>query len=105
MAASKDSVINDVKRYIEVLKEKGIPVERALLFGSWAKGVAQEESDVDVALISSFFSGDRFMDRRRIVPLRRGINVNIEPLPFTPQDFADGGILVEEIKRHGEEIR
>ncbi len=105
MAASKDSVINDVKRYIEVLEAKGIPVQRALLFGSWAKGVAQKESDVDVALISSFFSGDRFSDRRIIVPLRRGINANIEPLPFTPQDFADGGILVEEIMGHGEEIR
>ncbi len=104
MERTKDSVVNDVKRYIELLKAKGIPVQRALLFGSWAKGVAKEDSDVDVALISSFFSGDRFLDRRIIVPLRRGINVNIEPFPFTPQDFADGGILVEEITQHGEEI-
>lgn len=104
MAASKKSVINDVKRYIEVLKANGIPVQRTLLFGSWTSGNVRDESDIDVALISNIFSGDRFADRRKIVPLRRGINFNIEPMPFTPQDFADGGILVEEIRRHGEEI-
>lgn len=104
MAASKDTIVNDVKRYIEALKANGIPVQKALLFGSWARGDVREESDVDVALISSIFSGDRFADRRKIVPLRRGINSNIEPIPFTPQDFAEGGILVEEIVRFAEEI-
>ncbi|MBN2060018.1 MAG: nucleotidyltransferase domain-containing protein, partial [Deltaproteobacteria bacterium] len=41
-----------------------------MLFGSWAKGAEHEESDVDVALISDVFTGDRFQDRRKIVPLR-----------------------------------
>ncbi|OQY98067.1 MAG: hypothetical protein B6D35_13195 [Candidatus Brocadia sp. UTAMX2] len=41
------------------------------------------------------FSGDRFEDRRRIVPLRRNIDNRIEPLPFRPEDFYDGGMLAE----------
>jgi predicted nucleotidyltransferase len=97
-------VIQDIKKYIMVLRDNGILVERALLFGSWAKGTAREDSDVDVALISSFFTGDRFMDRRKIVPLRRKINNNIEPMPFSPEDFISGGVLVDEIRRYGEEI-
>jgi len=104
MAYEKSSVIQDVKKYIVVLRENGIPVEKVLLFGSWARGTAKEDSDVDIALISSFFTGDRFMDRRKIVPFRRKINNNIEPMPFNPQDFAAGGVLVDEIRRYGEEI-
>ena len=104
MASSKDSIIKDVKRYIAELESNGIPVQKAMLFGSWAKGSASMESDVDVAVISSAFSGDRFQDRRRIIPLRRKINNNIEPLPFDPETFTMGGNLVDEIIRHGEDI-
>jgi len=68
-------------------------IQKALLFGSWSRGSAGEESDVDVALISTVFTGDRFLDRRKIVPM-----------PFTPQTFDMGGNLVDEIIRHGEEI-
>ena len=104
MDASKNAVIRDVRRYIAELRKNGIPVQRAMLFGSWARGSAGEESDVDVALISSVFSGDRFQDRRKIVPLRRKINNRIEPMPFNPQTFEMGGNLVDGIIRHGEEI-
>jgi predicted nucleotidyltransferase len=83
------------------LEEQGIHVDAAILFGSFAKGTAREESDIDVALISEAFSGDRFDDRRRIVPLRRAIDSRLEPMPFRPEGFAGGGNLVDEIKRDG----
>lgn len=103
MAHEKDSVIRDVKKYIDVLRANGISVDRTLLFGSWARGTAREESDVVVALVSSVFTGDRFMDRHKIVPFRREINTSIEPMAFRPEDFAAGGILVQEIRQYGEE--
>lgn len=102
--ASKDAIVRDVKRYIDALKKNGFPIQRAMLFGSWARGTANDESDVDVALISDAFTGDRFQDRRKIVPLRRIINSRIEPIPFDPRSFADGGILVDEILKYGEDI-
>jgi hypothetical protein len=46
-------------------------------------------------------SGDRFDDRRRIVPLRRSIDTRIEPIPFRPEQFANGGNLIDEIKKTG----
>ena len=104
MAASKESIIRDVRRYIAELRKNGIPVQRAMLFGSWARGAGREESDVDVALISNVFTGDRFQDRRKIIPLRRKINNRIEPMPFDPRTFDRGGNLVDEIIKHGEEI-
>ncbi len=74
------------------------------LFGSALRDELKSESDIDIALISDAFTGDRFEDRRRIVPLRRRIDSRIEPIPFRPEDFNDGGMLVEEIKSTGKRI-
>ena len=104
MAFSKSSIINLIKEYILRLKENNISVEKVLLFGSIMKGTSREDSDIDIAVISSSFKGDRYSDRRLIVPLRRGIDSRIDPIPFTPEDYEQGGILIDEIKSTGQEI-
>jgi predicted nucleotidyltransferase len=104
MATSKDQIIRDIKNYVEELNRHGINVQKTYLFGSWVRGGVREDSDIDVALISESFSGDRFYDRRKIVPFRRKININIEPMPFNRETFFTDGNLAEEIRRHGEEI-
>lgn len=101
MAIETDSLIDIVKRYITELEKNQIHIQEAIVFGSHAKGIAKPESDIDIALISDDFTGDRFEDRRKIVPLRRKIDSRIEPIPFKPEDFNNGGTLVEEIKRTG----
>jgi uncharacterized protein len=101
MARKADPVFSLVKRYIAELEKNKIPIKKAILFGSYARGKAKMESDIDVALVSEVFSGDRFEDRRKIIPLRREIDNRIEPIPFRPEDFENGGILVEEIKKTG----
>jgi predicted nucleotidyltransferase len=100
-AAQTSSIKKSIKNYIEELRNHGIPVNEIILFGSCVRGGAKEESDIDVAIVSEAFSGDRFEDRRRIVPLRRGIDSRIEPIPLTPAAFAAGGNLIDEIKRTG----
>lgn len=94
-----------VKKYLEELERNNIPVQEAIIFGSYAKGGPREESDIDIALISEAFTGDRFEDRRRIVPLRRKIDSRLEPIPFRPEDFSKGGNLIDEIKRTGKVIK
>ena len=102
MAARTDPKITDVvKKYIDELEKNRIHILEAVIFGSHARGKARDESDIDVALVSEAFTGDRFEDRRKIVPLRRKIDSRIEPIPFKPEDFSNGGALVEEIKRTG----
>lgn len=105
MVSTADSVIDIVKRYIQELKKNNIPIQKAIIFGSYAKGHPKEESDIDVALISPAFTGDRFEDRRRIVPLRRRIDTRIEPIPFRPEDFYKGGNFVDEIKKTGKAVK
>ena len=104
MASSKSSAINLIKKYILRLKTNNISVEKVLLFGSYIKETSSEDSDIDIAVISSAFKGDRYLDRRLIVPLRRGIDSRLEPIPFTSDDYEKGGVLIDEIKSTGQEI-
>jgi len=104
MPATADSVIEIAKKYIDELQRHNIHVWEAILFGSYAKGNVNEESDIDIAIISDAFTGDRFEDRRKIVPFRREIDSRIEPMPFRPESFSDGGNLADEIKRTGIKI-
>jgi len=101
MVIERDSVMKIVERYIEELEKNQIFISEAFIFGSHAKGRAKPESDIDLALISDSFTGDRFEDRRRIIPLRRKIDSRIEPIPFKPEDFNNGGTMAEEIKKTG----
>lgn len=101
MLDKTSSIMEAVRAYIDELGKNQIIISEAILFGSYAKGTAKPDSDIDIALISPAFIGDRFEDRRNIVPLRRKINNNIEPIPFRPEDFEEGGVLVEEIKKTG----
>ncbi len=104
MAVKTDSAIKLIRRYIKELKKNNIPIQKAFIFGSYAKGSPNEESDIDIALVSTAFTGDRFEDRRKIVPFRRKIDSRIEPMPFRPEDFQKGGVLIDEIKKTGKEI-
>ena len=101
MAVETDQIMPLVQRYLQELRAHGIRVRRAFLFGSHARREARSDSDIDLAVVSDDFTGDRFADRRRIVPLRRAIDSRIEPIPFDLRTFSRGGILVDEIKRTG----
>jgi len=104
MASAADSVRKLVIDYVDRLKENNIPIQKVVLFGSYARGTPGKDSDIDVALVSASFQGDRYEDRRRIVPFRRGLDCRIEPIPITPADFEAGGILIDEIKKTGQII-
>jgi len=104
MASTKSAVIDLIKKYITRLNQNNISVQKVLLFGSYMKGTPREDSDIDIAVIASTFQGNRYSDRRVIVPFRRGIDSRIEQIPFTPEEFAAGGMLIDEIKNTGKEI-
>jgi len=57
MAEIKELIVGKVRRFVEKLRDEGINVESAYLFGSFAKGGESKWSDIDVAIISSDISG------------------------------------------------
>ncbi len=100
MAAIPIDIINNIKKYIHALEERGFPISLAYLFGSYAHGNWNEWSDIDLAIISEQFEGNRFLDKEKIREIHRAIDLRISPLPFTPEDF-ENSILYDEIANHG----
>lgn len=101
--AQKNDLKNAKKKaisFINLIRTNGIPIKSAFIFGSYAKGKARQDSDLDICLISSKFS-DRFNDRLSLMRLRREIDFSIEPHPFHPKNFIDEDPLVWEIKKTG----
>ncbi len=66
MAEIPDKAKLIIDRFLSELAEDGIGIEQAILFGSYAQGTFDEWSDIDLALVSSTFEGDRFRDREKI---------------------------------------
>ena len=104
MDAEKVLVIKKIRKYLDELEKHNITVEKIYLYGSYARGNYREFSDIDLALVSKDFEGRWFVDRDRIVPLRRNIDVRIEPMPYRPEDFTDSDPLAVEVMATGEEI-
>jgi predicted nucleotidyltransferase len=50
---SQREVINIVRNYLDVLKQAGINIDKAFLYGSYARNEANAESDIDLLLVSS----------------------------------------------------
>ncbi len=92
-----------VEKYINAVNEK-FSLEKAYLFGSYANGTADEDSDIDIALVSSAFSGNSFSDNVEVGVLTWGINTKIEAVAFRPEDFNDDNLLAFEILATGRQL-
>lgn len=90
-----------VNKFIDKVKENGITISSAYLFGSYAQGKGSKWSDIDVAIISPRMSYDRLDERIRLMKLSVTVDSRIEPVPFRPDTFVDEDPLAWEIKRKG----
>ena len=97
MAKKADKRIEQtIKSYIEQLENIGVHVQQAILFGSYATGKYDEWSDIDLAIVSDDFAGNRFNDRNKIRKVTLQVNSDISPIPFRPEDFNDSNYFVLE---------
>jgi len=105
MAQKTDREIEKtVMDYIEQLESIGIHVQQAILFGSYARGKYDQWSDIDLAIVSRDFVGDRFEDRNKIRKITLKVNSDISPMPFRPEDFNASDYFVREILETGIKI-
>ncbi|MDR2043637.1 MAG: nucleotidyltransferase domain-containing protein [Clostridium sp.] len=70
------TVINTVSKYADVVTKQFSPA--AMLLGSYAKSEANDESDMDVAVVFNGFSGDWLKASSLLWRMRRGISYDIE---------------------------
>jgi len=100
----REDIILIAKKYLELVKDSNFPmqIDKAYLFGSYAKGSPQKDSDIDIAFIVNKWVGNY---EEAIVPiwrLRKSIDFRIEPhIVVKDEDYAG---FLPEIQRTGIEI-
>jgi predicted nucleotidyltransferase len=80
--------------------EKLLKPQAIVLFGSYAKGTANDNSDIDIAVILDGFSGDYLETSKQLYKLRRDISADIEPVLLDASNDISG--FVAEVLRTGE---
>ena len=99
----KDKVKKIVNEYLDNLKENNICFEKAYLFGSYAKNAANENSDIDIALVFNSVN-EKYKLLFKLMKLRRSIDLRIEPHPIELKDFNFNNPFTNEILKYGIEI-
>ncbi|MEA4884366.1 MAG: nucleotidyltransferase domain-containing protein [Clostridia bacterium] len=75
----KESAISLAKRYSELVSQH-ISARHIVLYGSYAKGTATPDSDIDIAVIVDKLEGDYLDEQAKLYKLRRSIDFRIEPV-------------------------
>lgn len=89
-------VESTIKTYLENVS-KIIPIDKAILFGSYAKGNFSIDSDIDLAIFSSYFDGrDRLESFRLLFLDAMEFPLDIQPQPFTKDEMLkpDGIVIL-----------
>ena len=98
----KKSIIETASRYVKQLPAE-LDVRKAYLFGSCAKGLVREDTDIDIAVIVGNMP-DFFATQMQLMRLRRKIDLRIEPHPIGASDFKNTNPFACEIQQTGIEI-
>ncbi|MHB8232700.1 MAG: nucleotidyltransferase domain-containing protein [bacterium] len=103
-----ESVHNLILRYVDVLKKNKINPTEVYIYGSYAKGTANEWSDIDVAVVIDKFTKknlDSYDFDILLTRMRRGISLDIEPHSFLQKDFNESYPPALEILKTGIKVR
>jgi uncharacterized protein len=103
---SQREVVEKIKRYCSLLTMRGIEIDRAFLYGSWARNEASDNSDIDVMLISPMFDTFNPEMKAKAWRLTEEIDLRIEPYTVGLKKFQDDSFspIIQVVKEHGIEI-
>jgi predicted nucleotidyltransferase len=105
MAVDFEAITQVCRQYADDVR-RVMPVDKVMLFGSYAKGTANEQSDIDICFFLDNYGGKRRVDI--IVDLlgftHRYKRVPFEPIAFETSELRNDNPFVKEIIRTGREI-
>ncbi len=83
-----------------------IPVARAYIFGSYAKGSPRDDSDLDIAVFTDNFYGKKSIELLRILykVARNYSSICIEPIILEEADIEADNPFAMEVLQTGREI-
>lgn len=107
MGTPRPEITDLIARYCAQLSVMGIRVDRAILFGSHARGEAKDGSDIDVLIVSADF--ETLNTRQRMEQLGTAaarLWQPIEAIACTPAELAcvEPATLLEEILQTGVQV-
>jgi predicted nucleotidyltransferase len=99
-----ESVQKIINQYIQKISRE-IKIEKVILFGSYAKGTTHQYSDVDLAVFSDNFKNNSRIENLKFLILKAmDFDLDLEPQPFTVDDYLNPEGFVEEIIKTGIEL-
>ena len=93
---AQSTAIATAKAFIRECKKSGLELDKAFLFGSFAKNTQHDGSDIDVLLVSKKFSGNRIKD----LDLYSSVNIKypqVEIHPCSAKKFQSPSDFLNEI--------
>ena len=88
-----------IKRFIDELEKNNIPIKEAILFGSYATGNYHDWSDINLALVSDAFEGERFRDRNKIRRIKLELAVILNHYPTVRKILQWMTLLFKELSK------
>jgi predicted nucleotidyltransferase len=102
----QQDAIKIVRQYVTNLNNGGISIAKAFIFGSYARNQANENSDIDVLLVSSIFDTDDDSILSKPWSPKYRTNYHIEPVAIGLKRFQtdDNSIILEVVRKEGIEV-
>ena len=100
----EDAIVRAVRQYLSVLSTVGIHARKAVLFGSFARGEADQDSDIDLIVIApEFDAASDFETIKNLWETTLLADNRIEPIPCGEQEWegGDGRPILEIARREG----
>jgi predicted nucleotidyltransferase len=90
----------------QCLQQKGLQVEKIILFGSHARGTSSEESDIDIVIISKDFKNKDIFQRVNLTMEAEVSTIKKFMIPFdiitmTPEELESETSLITDYAREG----
>lgn len=100
MVKTEREIKEIISRYAVELEKSGIKSPQIFLYGSYAKGNAREDSDIDLIVISESFDEMNIRERLELLGVAAGMVFEpIEALGYTPDEIEANkrGTFLEDI--------
>ena len=99
-------IIDKIKSCIFYLTNNGYVINKAFLYGSFARNEAYEDSDIDLMLVSDTFDNSSIEDKANVWVLTSDIDSRIEPYMVGTKRFLTDNYspLLEIVRQEGIEI-